>query len=218
MGINASKNKSNLCDRDVTGLMENIRFLQKAMREMTSEREKQSKAYERDMMVFAFKEAEWEQERKRLREEVMSLRKMVEEKEDRIKEMGEKSEIKGWELLMGSGFLVEQMRKERARRDDAVGKWKQLYLAIKMELDDLIQRTHHGEVQYYWKAEEEEMIQELQRELHAKEETIIGLNARMSSMEHEEYKKEREIDILRQSLRIMSSKKSQSHVGNKHIS
>ncbi|KAG7991669.1 hypothetical protein I3843_02G089100 [Carya illinoinensis] len=144
MGVNASKNKSNLCDRDVTGLMENIRFLQKAMREMTSEREKQSKAYERDMMVFAFKEAEWEQERKRLREEVMSLRKMVEEKEDRIKEMGEKSEIRGWELLMGSSFLVEQMRKERARRDEAVGKWKQLYLAIKMELDDLIQRTHHG--------------------------------------------------------------------------
>ncbi|KAG6664592.1 golgin subfamily A member 6-like protein 22 [Carya illinoinensis] len=218
MGVNASKNKSNLCDRNVTGLMENIRFLQKAMREMTSEREKQSKAYERDMMVFAFKEAEWEQERKRLREEVMSLRKIVEEKEDRIKEMGEKSEKKGWELLMGSGFLVEQMRKERARRDEAVEKWKQLYLAIKMELDDLIQRTHHGEVQYYWKAEEEEMIQELQRELHAKEETIRGLKARMSSMEHEEYKKEREIDILRQSLRIMSSKKSQSHVGNKHIS
>ncbi|KAF5452597.1 hypothetical protein F2P56_027573 [Juglans regia] len=218
MGVNASKNKSNLCDRNVTGLMENTRFLQKAMREMMSEREKQSKAYERDMMVFAFKEAEWKQERKRLREEVKSLRKIVEEKEDRIKEMGEKSEKKGWELLMGSGFLLEQMREERARRDEAVEKWKQLYLAIKMELDDLIQRTHHGEVQYYWKAEEEEeLIQELQRELHAKEETIRGLKARMSSMEHEEYSKEREIDILRQSLRIMSSKTSASHVGNKDL-
>lgn len=72
-----------------------------------------------------------------------------------------------------------------------------------------------GDVQYYLKAEEEEMIKELQRELHAKEETIRGMKAQIASMEQEEYKKEREIDILRQSLRIMSSKKWASHVGNK---
>lgn len=68
----------------------------------------------------------------------------MEEKEDEIRGMGEKkSHEKEWEML-GSSFMVEQMREERARRDETVEKWKQLYLAIKMELDDLIQRTHHG--------------------------------------------------------------------------
>ncbi|XP_040996257.1 E3 ubiquitin-protein ligase BRE1A-like [Juglans microcarpa x Juglans regia] len=216
MGVYASKNKSkNLFDKDVSGLMEKTGFLQKEMREMICEREKESKGYERDMMIFAFKEAEWKQERKRLRGEVKSLRKMVEEKEDKIRGMGEKKsdQIKEWEML-GTSFMVEQMREERARRDETVEKWKQLYLAIKMELDDLIQRTHdHGDVQY-WRAEEEEemMIEELQRELNAKEETIKALKARVASVEHEEYKKEREIDILRQSLRIMSSQKTASRV------
>ena len=41
-------------------------------------------------------------------------------------------------------LLVEQMKEERARRDEAVEKWKQLYLAIKIELDELIQRTYDG--------------------------------------------------------------------------
>lgn len=63
-----------------------------------------------------------------------------------------------------------------------------------------------GDIGHYWRAEEEEMIEVLQGELQAKEETIKALNARLASMEREEYKKEREIDILRQSLRIMSSK------------
>ncbi|KAG6668499.1 E3 ubiquitin-protein ligase BRE1A [Carya illinoinensis] len=213
MGAYASKNKSNLFDKDVSGLMEKTGFLQKEMREMICEREKESKGYERDMMIFAFKEAEWKQERKRLRGEVKSLRKMVEEKEDKIRGMGEKkSDQKEWEML-GTSFMVEQMREERARRDETVEKWKQLYLAIKMELDDLIQRTHHGDVQH-WRAEEEEemVIEELQRELNAKEETIKALKARVASIEHEEYKKEREIDILRQSLRIMSSQKTAPRV------
>lgn len=149
MGAYASKNKSNLFDKDVSGLMEKTGFLQKEMREMICEREKESKGYERDMMIFAFKEAEWKQERKRLRGEVKSLRKMVEEKEDKIRGMGEKkSDQKEWEML-GTSFMVEQMREERARRDETVEKWKQLYLAIKMELDDLIQRTHHGTYTFF---------------------------------------------------------------------
>ncbi|KAL4643725.1 hypothetical protein ACB092_02G112600 [Castanea dentata] len=207
MGVFASKNMSNLSDKDVKGLREKTRFLEKGVNEMVHEREKESKAYEEDMLVFAFKEAEWKQEKKKLREEVKRLRKIVDEKEDKIRGIGEKSEKeKEWELL-GTSFLVEQMREERARRDEAVEKWKQLYLAIKMELDDLIQRTNHaGDVQY-WRAEEEDMIEELQRELLAKEETIKALKEQLASIEHEEYKKEREIDILRQSLRIMSSKK-----------
>ncbi|GMY26958.1 E3 ubiquitin-protein ligase BRE1A [Fagus crenata] len=212
MGVFASKNKgNNLCGKDVRGLMERTRFLQNEMNEMIYEREKETKTSEQDMMVFTFKEAEWKQEKKKLIEEVKRLRKIVDEKEDKIRGMGEKSE-KEWELL-GTNFLLEQMREERARRDEAVEKWKQLYLAIKMELDDLIQRTHRGDVQY-WRSEEEDMnmIEELQRELQAKEETIKALKERLASIENEEYNKEREIDILRQSLRIMSSKKMTSPI------
>lgn len=149
MGGFASKRRSNLSENvDVSGLREKVRNIQEEMSGMVCERKKESAAYERDMMVFAFKEAEWKQEKKKMREEVKMLRKTVEEKEERIrgiedagvgagsnKSGGEKE----WEVL-----LAEQMREERARRDETVEKWKQLYLAIKMELDELIQRTHCG--------------------------------------------------------------------------
>jgi hypothetical protein len=61
----------------------------------------------------------------------------------------------------------------------------------------------------YWRAEEDIIIvEELKREMKAKEEIIAGLNSKIASMENEQYKREREIDILRQSLRIMSCKKT----------
>ncbi|KAJ6356321.1 hypothetical protein OIU78_004433 [Salix suchowensis] len=103
-------------------------------------------------------------------------------------------------------FLVEQMREERAWRDEAVDKWKKLYLAIKAELDDLIQKTHRGDG-LYWRAEEEEMIEELKMEVKSKEGCIEELKARIVFVENEEYNRAREVDILRQSLRIMSSRK-----------
>ncbi|XP_059448477.1 cilia- and flagella-associated protein 58-like [Corylus avellana] len=215
MGVNASKskmmNRRNLCDERVGGVIEKAVFLQKEVKEMVYEREKESKGnyHERDMMVFAFKEAEWKQERKRLKEEVKRLRKMVEEKEDKIRGMGQAQVSEKGQELLSTSFLVEQMRQERARRDEAVEKWKHLYLAIKTELDHLIQRTDRGDAQY-WRSEEEDMIEELQKEVVAKEETIKALKAQLASIEHEDYKKEREIDILRQSLRIMSSKKMAS--------
>lgn len=62
----------------------------------------------------------------------------------------------------------------------------------------------------YWRAEEEEMIEELRMEVKAKEETIEELKARLASTEREEYKRAREVDILRQSLRIVSSSKPSS--------
>lgn len=139
-------------------LREKVRHLQEEMSEMVCERKKESAAYERDMMVFTFKEAEWKQEKKKMREEVKMLRKMVEVKEERFrgiedrgvskKSSGEKNEE--WDALLGSSgaanLLFEQMREERARRDETVEKWKQLYLAIKIELDDLIRRTHCGNI------------------------------------------------------------------------
>ncbi|KAF2314084.1 hypothetical protein GH714_022036 [Hevea brasiliensis] len=203
------KKSSNHCEKDLRGLTEKVRLLQEDIKAIMYEREKESRAYERDMMVFAFKEAEWKQERKRLKEEVKRLRKMLEEKEVRIREtedglVGEKSE-KNWPFSrLASTFLVEQMREERVRRDEAVDKWKKLYLAIKTELDDLIRKTHRGDG-LYWKAEEEDMIEELKMEVKAKEEIIEELKARIALVEHEEYKRAREVDILRQSLRIVSS-------------
>lgn len=59
----------------------------------------------------------------------------------------------------------------------------------------------------YWGANEK--TEALKTELQAKEETIEALKEQVVSMEHEKYKRDREIDILRQSLRIMTSKKDQ---------
>ncbi|KAF7837385.1 golgin subfamily A member 6-like protein 6 [Senna tora] len=96
------------------------------------------------------------------------------------------------------------MKEERAWRDEAVEKWKQLYLAIKTELDDLIQRTYAGDG-LLWKAEEYEIqMENMKRELQEKEETINALKAQLASMENQKNKKEREFDMLKQSLRIMS--------------
>lgn len=59
----------------------------------------------------------------------------------------------------------------------------------------------------YWGATER--TDALRTELQAKEETIKALKERLVSMEQEKYKRNRDIDILRQSLRIMTSKKEQ---------
>ncbi|XP_021650263.2 uncharacterized protein LOC110642492 isoform X2 [Hevea brasiliensis] len=209
----SKKQSSNQCKKDLIALAEKVRLLQEEIKAIMCEREKEGRAYERDMLIYAFKEAEWKQEKKRLKEEVKRLRKMLEEKEERIKEMegelvGEKNE-KNWPFSgMNSSFLVEQMREERVWRDEAVDKWKKLYLAIKTELDDLIQRTHRDGL--YWKAEEEDMIEEVKMEVKAKEEIIEELKARLALVEREEYKRAREVDILRQSLRIVSSKNAPS--------
>lgn len=63
----------------------------------------------------------------------------------------------------------------------------------------------------YWKAEENDVqIENLKRELQDKEETIKALKFQLVSMEKEKYKKEREFDLLRQSLRIMNGKNKNS--------
>ncbi|KAF7149580.1 hypothetical protein RHSIM_Rhsim02G0049300 [Rhododendron simsii] len=182
----------------IKAMREKLRHLEKEVSEIMWMRENESGAHERERVVHALKEGEWRRERKRLKEEVRKLRKRLEEREDEMV-MREKK---------GCLVLEEQMREERETRDEAVEKWKRLYLAIKFELDDLIQRTHQG---LYWRAEEEDIIlEELQQELRAKEETIENLHTRLASMEQEKSKREREIDILRQSLKIMSHKKKPS--------
>lgn len=55
--------------------------------------------------------------------------------------------------------------------------------------------------------EEGGTIERLQKEVKAKEETAETLRSRVDEMEKEACKRDREIDILRQSLRILSNKK-----------
>lgn len=157
MGLCLSKNKASYSEiKDPLIFIQKMKLLQKEISAILKEREKEREAYERQMMLLAFKEADWRKEKKQLREEVKRLRKKLEEKEKRVKEMeeevGSMTARKSEGVSVESGsiaslMIVEQMREERARRDEAVEKWKMLYLAIKHELDDLIQRTHQGRVE-----------------------------------------------------------------------
>ncbi|GAV70456.1 hypothetical protein CFOL_v3_13954 [Cephalotus follicularis] len=212
MGGFASKKKSNDYEEYVRSLIEEIRVLKGEMNEMMCVRKKESRAHEGDLMAYAFKEAEWKQERKKLKEKVKKLKKRMDEKEEKIRGIkdvmvnGERSE-KDWQFLGTTSSFVEQMREERAWRDEAVEKWKRLYLAIKTELDDLLHKTDRGDG-LYGRTEEAEMIEELREDIKAKEEMMEVLKSRIATMENQIYKREREIDILKQSLRIMSSKKA----------
>ncbi|KAL5066976.1 hypothetical protein RYX36_017863 [Vicia faba] len=215
----SKKNEKKCPQKDVKNLKEKVRILQDEIKEMVSEREKESRKYEREIMVFTFKEADWKQEMKRMREEVKRLRELVKEKEEKMREMEEDGIVeknceKEWEL-MGTKLLIQEMKEERGRRDEAVEKWKQLYLAIKTELDDLIQRTYDGDG-VYWKTEENDIENEnLKNELQEKEESMKALKAKLVLVEKERYKQEREFDLLRQSLRIMNGKKNSIQIKEK---
>ncbi|KAJ4954852.1 hypothetical protein NE237_011635 [Protea cynaroides] len=211
MGSSISKKKKNPYEElDYMGLKEKIKLLQDETHDIKHLREMEYQTQKQQERVSAKKEEKWKRERKKLRKEVRRLRKELAAKEEIIqgKEDGIFAGISHiewqWQML-GSSFLVEHMREEQARRDETVEKWKRLYLAIKTELDTLIQRAHEGD--RLCLEEEEDTIRVLRRELKGKEETIQDLKARVAAMEKEGIKKERDVDILRQSLRIMSSKK-----------
>ncbi|KFK36237.1 hypothetical protein AALP_AA4G096200 [Arabis alpina] len=150
---------------------------------------------EKERVILALKmaEKEWRKERKRLREEVKGLRQKMEEKEEAKAKQDE------WE------WVVEQMCLERAVREEAVERWKQLYFAIKNELDHLIQTTYGETLQQPPQEEGIKTVQELRKEVKVKEETIETLKGRIALMEKQRNGKEREIDLLRQSLRILGS-------------
>ncbi|XP_010513362.1 PREDICTED: troponin T, skeletal muscle-like [Camelina sativa] len=169
---------------------------------------------EREKVMYAqLKEAEreWRKERKKLREEVRRLREKLEEREEAKTTTTTTEEREYWK------WVVEEMCVERAVRDEAVEKWKQLYLAIKKELDHLIiHTTSSGEAIMQMKLEKEEKeeeekeaktVEDLRDEVRVKEETIETLKEKISLMDRQKYEKEREIDILRQSLKILGSKK-----------
>ncbi|XP_008778714.1 golgin subfamily A member 6-like protein 6 [Phoenix dactylifera] len=185
-----------------------IQILEEEIKEMKRAREQEACVYEQQAAALARKEDEWKRERKKHKEEVAKLRKRLEEEEDRMRGLQEEVAAsrgdKEWNRA-GTDYIVEHMKEERARREEAVEKWKQLYLAIKTELDDLIQRTRQGE--RFWWGVEEGMIEGLHQELKTKEETLQTLRSRIAAMEKEGIKRDREIDILRQSMRILSNTK-----------
>ncbi|KAJ6318823.1 hypothetical protein OIU76_014222 [Salix suchowensis] len=169
----SGKKKSKQSEKGLRGLTEKVWLFQEEIQAIMCEREREARAYERNMIVFALKKADWKQERKKLKEEVRRLRKVVEEKDERVRALEIRSKLgaeseKRDEFLGTTSFLVEQMREERVWRDEAVDKWKKLYLAIKAELDDLIQKANHGDG-LYGRAEGEELIEELKMEVKAKE-------------------------------------------------
>ncbi|KAJ8530688.1 hypothetical protein K7X08_023569 [Anisodus acutangulus] len=211
MGSFQTKDKGYPKAKVVEGLKYNVRYLQAEVNEIMCMREHQSQVNAQEMIIFALKEAEWKKERKKLREEVKKLRKKLEEKEEEEEEkfkgvenheMFSVKKDKEWHQLATS-YLLEKIRNEEARRDEAIEKWKQLYFAIKIELDDLIHRTNQGGG-LCWKKEQMELLEKLHMELKEKEEIIALLKEQIASKEQQELKREREIDILRQSLKIMS--------------
>lgn len=185
MGGSTSKQKRNTTRRSIKG-RSNEERRRRTRRELDEK--------ERVISALKMAETEWRTERKNLREEVKKLRQKMQEKEEA------KAKQREWE------WVVEQMRLERAVREEAVERWKQLYFAIKTELDDLIhttygetlrQKPHEGEVK--------NTVQELKKEVKVREETIETLKGRIALMEKQRHGKEREIDLLRQSLRILGS-------------
>ncbi|KAL1561654.1 hypothetical protein AAHA92_04331 [Salvia divinorum] len=196
MGSWQTKEKSP-SDAVVEGLKSKVRLLQGEINEVMCIRERESEVYESELMAFAFKQAEWRRERKRLKEEARKLQKVLEHKNNHE-----------------CDHVVSD--EEQARRDQTLEKWKELYFAIKVELDDLIQRTREEE-RLCWKTEGDgDVMLEMKREVAAKEERIGFLEAKLAAMERQEVKREREMDILRQSLRIMSHKKRSSAAIAKH--
>lgn len=62
-----------------------------------------------------------------------------------------------------------------------------------------------------WRLGEASLINELHREVQAKEDTIEVLREQLASKDQEKSRMEREADILKQSLRIMSHRKGKNN-------
>ncbi|KAL9140348.1 hypothetical protein ABFS82_14G030900 [Erythranthe guttata] len=181
----------------VMGLKNKVILLQQEINEIMCIRETENQIYERELMAFAFKQAHWNRENKSLKDELIKLRNTLAHKEETL--------INITSCINNNSNNLEDQT--AIRRDETVDKWKKLYFAIKNELDHLIiQTTHQEERVMCWNIadEEEVLLVEMTNELKAKEERIEFLQNKLVSMELQESKREREIDILRQSLRIMS--------------
>ncbi|XP_073012431.1 uncharacterized protein [Typha latifolia] len=205
MGLALSKFNSKHHERRQV-LRAKIQVLEEEIEEMRRAREQEVQAFYHYVTLFACKEEAWMQEWQKDKEEIARLRlvRWKEEKEDKLA-AGTPEELR-------SNFLVERMKAEQARREAAVEKWKQLYLAIKAELDDLIQRIHQGE-RLCWGVEQGVLVEGLEKKLKAKEDSMESLRQQIEAMEKEGIRRDREIDILRQSHRILSNtRRNQSKI------
>ncbi|MQM09299.1 hypothetical protein Taro_042168 [Colocasia esculenta] len=159
MGCAVSKRCDELRE-ETRALRAKIHALEGEVWEARRERDREARARGRREAAFTAKKVEWRRESQRHREEVGELQKRLGEEAARRRALEEEynSAIEAaagnsgggdWvarELQRASAWaLVEQMKAEQAQREQAVEKWKQLYLAIKAELDALILRTKQGE-------------------------------------------------------------------------
>ncbi|ONK63899.1 uncharacterized protein A4U43_C07F20070 [Asparagus officinalis] len=190
MGIFVSKCRTDRCEKTPAQLTAQIRTLEEQIASLNLQQE---------------------EERRENSSEVERLRRRIEDDEERMRslegELMASRDVEGeeWQHWLGTECLVEHMKEEQKRREVQVEKWKSLYLTIKNELDDLILRTKQGG--RFILGANEDLIDRLQMEVMAKEETIEMLRSRISLMEKEEKRREREIDILRQSLKILNNTK-----------
>ncbi|KAH7691622.1 Serine-tRNA synthetase type1 N-terminal protein [Dioscorea alata] len=143
-------------------------------------------------------------------DEGRELREKINELEDEVKEVKkrrEKEALKYEHDLWLFGCKEEEWKQEMTKMkmtlEVALEKWKKLYHEIKLELDHLILHTLLQGEKCSQGDSECLVIEELQKELKAKEETVQALTSRLAAMENENIKKERDIDILRQSLKIL---------------
>lgn len=149
MGSLQTKNhKSNPNAKIIEELKYKVRLLQDEVSEIMCIRENESQIYNQEMIIFALKEEEWKQEKKKLVEELNDLKKKLEDEAKfgvKNQEMvNEKCDNKEFFHMLMRNSLLEQIREEEVRRDEAIEKWKSLYFVIKNELDQLIQRTNQG--------------------------------------------------------------------------
>ncbi|ERM98006.1 hypothetical protein AMTR_s00120p00039070 [Amborella trichopoda] len=109
----------------VQALNRRIDELEAKLRQVTYKRACEKRAQVR-------REAAWSRERAQMQEQLDAL-----------------SECWAWcregegegEGVVGVKVMAGMMREEQARHDEAVERWKRLYLAIKSELDHLVQRA-----------------------------------------------------------------------------
>ncbi|VFQ92272.1 unnamed protein product [Cuscuta campestris] len=178
-----------------------VRVLQREVEEMICIREKESRVLERETLLLAIREAaEWRKEREALKDQVNMLRNML-LLDDRRRRR-----------FCGEGCcLDDEMMVARDEEGGVVdNKWKHLYFAIKVELDRLILTTNNDNNT----RNNRDMVE---KEVRGKEEKIRDLESRIAFLEQQELRRLRELDILRQSLRIMFYNNNNSKALSFHL-
>ncbi|VFQ72392.1 unnamed protein product [Cuscuta campestris] len=169
-----------------------VRVLQREVEEMICIREEESRMLERETLLLAIREAEWRKEREALKDQLNMLRNMFfcDQRPRFFSSSSNSNNNNGEEVC-----LDEMMKIIRDDEGVVDNKWKRLYFAIKVELDRLILTTNNDN--------STRSNRDMEEEVRGKEERIRDLESRIAFLEQQELRRQRELDILRQSLRIM---------------